>query len=114
MKYEVNRIYHKYIIKLVIFSIFLYKKQIRQPNLYKLSVISYINKRVPWKINLKIDTGILLDKEDERDVILENILNDVESDYLSIVNATFVTPIKAMNIRIDINDEDRYEEYIYN
>ena len=114
MKLDINEIYHNYIIKVVIFALFLYKRQIRQPNVYKISVIRFTIKRLPWKINLVIDTGIKLDKEDERDLIIDEILNGIESDYLSTVTVTFTTPLKETTMLIDLSDERKYEEYLYN
>jgi hypothetical protein len=113
MKLDINEIYHNYIIKIVIFALFLYKRQIRQPNVYKISVIRFTIKRLPWKINLIIDTGIKLDKEDERDLIIDEILNGIESDYLSTVTVTFTTPLKETTMLIDLSDERKYEEYLY-
>jgi hypothetical protein len=113
MKLDINEIYHNYIIKVVIFALFLYKRQIRQPNVYKISVIRFTIKRLPWKINLVIDTGIKLDKEDERDLIIDEILNGIESDYLSTVTVTFTTPLKETTMLIDLSDESKYEEYLY-
>ena len=113
MKLDINEIYHNYIIKIVIFALFLYKRQIRQPNVYKISVIRFTIKRLPWKINLVIDTGIKLDKEDERDLIIDEILNGIESDYLSTVTVTFTTPLKETTMMIDLSDERKYEEYLY-
>lgn len=98
MNLDINRVYHQYIIRMVVFSLFLFKRQIRQPNIFSLSVISFINRRLPWKINLVIDTGIRLDKEEERDIFLEQLLNNVESDYLSEVTVTFITPLKEVTI----------------
>ena len=113
MKLDINEIYHNYIIKIVIFALFLYKRQIRQPNVYKISVIKFTIKRLPWKINLVIDTGLKLDKEDEREILLEEILNGVESDYLSIVTVTFSTPLKEVTMNIDLSDEEKYSHYLY-
>ena len=113
MKLDINEIYHNYIIKVVIFALFLYKRQIRQPNVYKISVMRFTIKRLPWKINLVIDTGIKLDKEDERDLIIDEILNGIESDYLSTVTVTFTTPLKETTMLIDLSDERKYEEYLY-
>lgn len=113
MKLDINEIYHNYIIKIVIFALFLYKRQIRQPNVYKISVMRFTIKRLPWKINLVIDTGIKLDKEDERDLIIDEILNGIESDYLSTVTVTFTTPLKETTMMIDLSDEKKYEEYLY-
>ena len=113
MKLDINEIYHNYIIKIVIFALFLYKRQIRQPNVYKVSVMRFTIKRLPWKVNLVIDTGIKLNKEDERDLIIDEILNGIESDYLSTVTVTFTTPLKETTMLIDLSDERKYEEYLY-
>lgn len=113
MKLDINEIYHQYILRVVIFGLFLYKRQIRQPNVYKLSVIAFTKKRLPWKINLVIDTGIQLDKEDQRDIILEELLNDVESDYMKSVTVTFTTPLKETTMTIDLSDEDKYQNFLY-
>lgn len=113
MKLDINEIYHNYIVRIVIFALFTFKRQIRQPNIYKISVIKFTIKRLPWKINLVIDTGLKLDKEDEREILLEEILNGVESDYLSIVTVTFSTPLKEVTMNIDLSDEEKYSHYLY-
>ena len=113
MKLDINEVYHNYIVRIVIFALFTFKRQIRQPNIYKISVITFTIKRLPWKINLVIDTGLKLDKEDEREILLEEILNGVESDYLSIVTVTFSTPLKEVTMNIDLSDEEKYSHYLY-
>jgi len=113
MELSINKLYHQYIIKVVIFSLFLYKRQIRQPNVYKLSVMAFVRKRLPWKVNINIDTGIRLDKDDERDLILNHLLDDIESDYLTKVTVTFNTPLRDVTMEIDLLDEKKYEKFIY-
>ncbi len=113
MKLDVNEMYHQYIVRVVIFSLFLFKRQLRQPNVYKFSVIGFVKRRLPWKINLVIDTGLELDKEDQRDIILEELLNDVETDYMTSVTVTFTTPLKETTMTIDLRDEERYENFLY-
>lgn len=108
-----NEIYHNYIVRVVIFALFTFKRQIRQPNVYKISVITFTIKRLPWKINLIIDTGMKLDREEEREILLEELLNGVESDYLSTVTVTFTTPLKEITMNIDLSDEKKYEHYLY-
>lgn len=113
MKLDINEIYHNYIVRVVIFSVFLYKRMIREPNAYKLSVLAFTRKRLPWKISLRIDTGLKLDKDDEREIILEEILNDVETDYMSKVTVTFITPLKEITLEIDLKDEEKYSQFLY-
>jgi hypothetical protein len=114
MKLDMNEIYHNYIVRVVIFALFTFKRQLRQPTVFKMSVISFTIKRLPWKINLVIDTGIKLDKDDEREILLQELLDGVETDYLSTVVVTFTTPLKETTMAIDLKDEKKYEEYLYN
>lgn len=113
MKLDINEVYHNYIVRVVIFALFTYKRQIRQPNVYKISVISFVIKRLPWKINLVIDTGLKIDKEDEREILLNELLEGVESDYLTTVTVTFTTPLKEITIEVDLKDEDKYQHFLY-
>jgi len=113
MKLDMNEVYHNYIVRVVIFALFTFKRQIRQPNVYKISVITFTIKRLPWKINLVIDTGLKLDKEDEREILLNELLEGIETDYLSTVVVTFVTPLKEVTMSIDLSDEEKYEHYLY-
>jgi hypothetical protein len=113
MKLDINEIYHNYIIRIIVFALFLHKRQIRQPNVFKMSVLSFVKKRLPWKINLRIDTGIKLDKEDEREILLQELLDGIESDYLTTVTVTFITPLKETTIMVDLKHEERYEQFLY-
>jgi hypothetical protein len=113
MKLDINEVYHNYIVRVVIFALFTYKRQIRQPNVYKISVMTFAIKRLPWKINLVIDTGLKIDKEDEREILLNELLEGVESDYLTTVTVTFTTPLKEITIEVDLKDEDKYQNFLY-
>lgn len=113
MKLDINEIYHNYIVRVVIFALFTFKRQIRQPNVFNFSVLGFVKKRIPWKINLIIDTGLKLDKEDEREILLNELLEGIETDYLSTVTVTFITPLKEVTMSIDLSDEGKYEEYLY-
>jgi len=113
MKLDVNQVYHQYITRIVIFSLFLFKRQLRQPAVYKQSVLSYVNRRLAWKINLSIDTGEKLDKQSERDLLLDELLNGVESDYLTYVTVTYTTPLKETVMEINLRDESKYEKFLY-
>jgi len=113
MKLDVNQVYHQYITRIVIFSLFLFKRQLRQPGVYKQSVLTYVNRRLPWKIHLSIDTGEKLDKQSERDILLDELLNGVESDYLTYVTVTYTTPLKETVMEINLRDESKYEKFLY-
>jgi hypothetical protein len=113
MKLDVNQVNHQYITRVVIFSLFLFKRQLRQPGVYKQSVLTYVNRRLAWKINLSIDTGEKLDKQSERDILLDELLNGVESDYLTYVTVTYTTPLKETVMEINLRDESKYEKFLY-
>jgi hypothetical protein len=79
-----------------------------------LSVDSFIKKRLPWKINLIIDTGIKMAKEEEeREILLNEILEGVESDWLSTVTVTFTTPLKEITLEVNLKDEEKYQKFLY-
>jgi hypothetical protein len=113
MKLDLAEVNHHYITKIVIFSLFLFKGQIRQPNVYKQSVLKFVNKRLQWNIELKIDTGLRLDKDEEREIIIDQIFGDIEDDYLSMVTITYKTPLKTQTMKIDLREEEKYEKFIY-
>lgn len=113
MKLNISEVYHQYITRIVIFALFTFKGQIRQPNIYKLSVQGFIKKRLPWKINLVIDTGIKLNRDEEREILLSQVLDNVESDYMTTVFVSFTTPMKEINMEIDLSNEEKYEKFIY-
>lgn len=113
MKLDINEVYHNYIVRVVIFSLFTYKRLVRQPNVYKQSVLSFVNKRVAWKIHLVIDTGLKMSKDEEREIVLNELLEGIESDYLTTVTVTFTTPLKETTIEVDLKDEEKYQSFLY-
>lgn len=113
MNLDISEIYHQYITRIVIFAAFTFKGQIKQPNVYKLSVAGFIKRRLPWEIKLIIDTGIKLEKDEEREIALAQLLDNIESDYMTTVKVTFTTPKKEVTIDIDLLDEEKYTKYLY-
>ena len=113
MKLDINEVYHQYIIKVVIFSLFTFKRLLRQPEVYKQSVYAFTKKRLPWVINLRIDTGERGSRESEREILLNELLDGIESSDLATIVITFSTPLKDMTMEINLKDVDRYESYLY-
>lgn len=113
MKLNINEINHQFIIKVVIFSLFLYKRQIKQPSVYKISVMKFVKARVPWKIDLVVKTQEKLPTEEERELILNELLYGIENDYMSKVTVTFTTPLKEVTMEIDLKDEEKYQNFLY-
>ena len=113
MKLDINEIYHNYITKVIIFAIFTHKRQVRQNNVFKMSVLAFVKKRIPWKINLDIEVESRFNKEDERDIVIENILNGKNDKFLPLIIIKFTSPLKETIMIIDISDEEKYEKFIY-
>jgi hypothetical protein len=113
MKLDINEVYHQYIIRIIIFSLFANKNLIRQPNVYKQAVQTFLKKRLPWKIYLSIDTGEKLSLDDERELILDELLNGVKTDYLKVVIIKFTTPLKDIRMAIDLGNEAKYQDFLY-
>lgn len=73
----------------------------------------FIKKRLPWSINLYIDEE-RLPKDDERDLLLDQLLNNIETDYLKTIGVVFDTPLKNnCAIEVDLSDEKKYEKFLY-
>lgn len=114
MKLDVNEVYHNHITRIIVFGLFLYKRQFRQPNVYRQSVYTYVNKRLPWKVNLKIETVEEWSNKDLiRDLLLDEILEDKKTEYIYHVAVSFTTPLKDVLMDIDLSDETKYEKFLY-
>ncbi len=114
MKLDINEVYHKYITKIVIFSLFAHKRMLRQPNAYRLAVIAFASKRLPWKIGLRVETlQEWMSKEESRDKALDEILYGIESDEMYSVIVSFTTPLKETFMEINLKEEEKYQKYLY-
>lgn len=111
MDLDIQIINHNYIQRLLIFSIFLYKRYRGQPEIYNHSIQGFLEKKLPFKIDYVFDIP-RLSLEDRRDLLLNTILNKVESSYIITVN--FKTGIKSSTIYIDLAKEREYDEYLKN
>ncbi len=115
MKLDYQEIHHHYITRLVVFSIFLFREQRRQENVYRQSVINFIKRRIRYDIELTLEVGPKLTLEDQRDIQIESILNNFdETKFLNLVVVEFKTGFKErITLQINLNDEERYESYLY-
>lgn len=115
MKLDYQEIHHHYITRLVVFAIFLFREQRRQENVYRQSVINFIKRRIRYDIELTLEVGPKLALEDQRDMQIDSILYDFdESKFLNLVVVEFKTGFKErITLQINLNDEERYESYLY-
>lgn len=112
MKLDINEINHNYIKRIVIFSLFLYKNYIRKPNVYVYNVNNFVKNKLGADLNIKIDyeTKSL---EEEREIMLNNLLNDEKTDYQSIIHVSFNTSTRYVTMDINIKDVEKYSNYLY-
>jgi hypothetical protein len=113
LKLDYQEILHNYLTRLVIFSVFLFKDQRRQENVYQESVRGFIKRRFRTDIELILEVGPKISIDEQRDIQIESILNNDESKFLNLVVVQFKTGFKEVTIQINLNDEYRYESYLY-
>lgn len=115
MELDYQKIYHNFITRLVIFSVFLYKDLRREEEIYNKAVLSFLKKRIPHDINLYLEVGPKMTKEEERDLAISIILdNEDEKGILNLVVIRFKTGLKEVKLQVDLDKEEKYENYLYN
>lgn len=116
MRLDVNELNHKYIIRLVILGVFMYKELRKQELVYQEQIRTFIEKRLGYNTDLLIEVGPKMGKSDSRNQILMDLLDDVEDDDRGVFNLVvvkFKTGYKDVNLQINLNQPEKYEEYIY-
>jgi len=113
VKLDVQQINHNYITRMVIFSIFLFKKYRKEENVYNQMINNFLRRKIGYSIDLKIECGPKFSLEDQRELVIENILNDEDFDHMNLVVAQFKTALKQVNMQVDLNKEEKYEHYLY-
>jgi len=115
LKLDYQEILHNYITRLVVFGVFLFKEQRRQESVYRESVRVFIKRRLRTDIDLTLEVGPKLTLEDQRDLQIESILNNFdETKFLNLVVVEFKTGYKEkVTLQINLNEEERYESYLY-
>lgn len=114
MKIDYQELNHNYITRLVIFAVFLFKEQRKQENVYLQSIIRFIKQRIKFDLDISLEVGPKLSLEDQRDAQIETLFNNSEeSKFLNLVLVHFKTGFKEVSIQINLDDEERYENYLY-
>ncbi len=113
MKLDVQLINHNYITRMVIFSIFLFKEYRNRESLYTQTINGFLKRKIGYSIDLSVECGPKITIDEKRDLLLENILNDENNDYMNLVVVSFKTALKEVNMQIDLNKEHNYEDYLY-
>lgn len=114
MDYDFQKIYSNYITRLVIFSVFLYGGLRKNEKEYENSVKKFLNKRIK-NFNITLEVGPKFSKQDSRDIIIQNLLEEGEEIFINnLVVVQFKTGIKDISLQINLDQEDKYEIYLYN
>lgn len=97
---------------MVIFSAFLFKRYKYDPNIYKSKILTYLIPKIPnissgFEFNPPPDVS----KTEKREMSIDSILDD-KKNILDLVSFKFKTPLKEVNIQIDLGNEEKYEEFI--
>jgi hypothetical protein len=51
--------------------------------------------------------------QDQRDLVIDSLINDDDLNFMNLVVVEFKTGFKSVNLQIDLNEEDKYEQYLY-
>ena len=114
MDYDFQKIYSNYITRLVIFSVFLYGGLRKNEKEYENSVKKFLNKRIK-NFNITLEVGPKFSKQDSRDIIIQNLLEEGEEIFINnLVVVQFKTGTKDISLQINLDQEDKYEIYLYN
>jgi len=116
MKIDVNEINQNYIIRLVILALFMYKDMRNQEDQYQEYVRSFVEKRLQYSTNIILDVGPKMCKKESRDLIISDILDEVDDDDRGVNNlvvAVFKAGVEEINLQINLNQEEKYESYLY-
>lgn len=111
MNLDINTIQHNYIMRMVVFSIFLHKVNINDRELFVKKVQRFLKSRIPSVLSsLKISFPPI-SKEDKRVMVIDKILYE-DKNLLDFVVVSFSTPLKMVNLQIDISDEEKWENFL--
>ena len=98
---------------MVVFSIFLFKKYRKDELVFSQIVNSFLKKKVHKQLQVHLECGPKLAIQDSRDSLIENLLNEDDFDHMNLVVANFKTPLKEMSLQVDLNQEEKYNSYLY-
>lgn len=113
MNLDFQQINHNYILRVVIFSVFLFKEHRKTESIYLQQILNFLRKKLGYAIDLQIECGPKFTKDVQRDLFINNILNDIEFEHMNLIVVEFKTPLKSVTLQINLNDEEKYEQYLY-
>jgi len=112
MDIDINKIHHNYLIKLVISSIIILKQYRFDEGDFNIKVNTFIEKRTPFRIDLKISVGPNEDLLTNRRNSIRNLINGDIDIKKNLIVASFKTPLESVNIQIDLKELDKYNNFL--
>lgn len=113
MKLDVQKINHNYVTRMIIFAVFLFKNYRKDERTYQKNIQNFLRRKIGYNTNLQIQVGPKFSVEDHRHSVIDGLLNDQEIFQLNLVVVTFKTAHKQTSFQINLNEEDKYEDYLY-
>jgi hypothetical protein len=111
MSLDINTIQHNYIIRMVVFSLFLHKGDLNDRELFTKRVQNFLKTKIPSILSsLKISFPPI-SKEDRRLMVIDKILYE-DQNLLDLVVVTFSTPLKLVNLQVDLSDWEKWESFL--
>jgi len=110
MELNIQKIKENYITRLVVFSVFLYKGMYNQLTAYNVAVTQFLDAKLGYHIDITINTD-RKDKSELREEVLKELLDDYHS--YKIVRIEYSINNVSKSLLIDLNDDERYENYLY-
>ena len=113
MRLDIQEINHKYITRMIIFSVFLFKNYRKNEGEYSRMICDYLRTKVKYTGDIKITCGPKYSLEEQREKSLESLFSDEGVEVLNLVVVQFKTALKEVNLQIDLSKEEKYESYLY-
>lgn len=108
---DIQVINHNYIIRIVVFSVFLFKNLKNNVELYESEVRNFLKNRI--SADFKIQQFSDISQIDRRDMAIDRILkDDQKSDITSLIVVTIKTSLKEVNIQVDLDNEEKYDLFL--
>ncbi len=109
---DFQKINHNYITRIIIYSILLYSENRDDHKLYTTLVKKFVSKRLRFNVDIQIDLGKDYDKDERRDILLDQLLQNEQLDKFKTIGVKFKTGLKEMNLIIDLRRESEYEKWL--
>ncbi len=110
---DIQTINLNYIVRIIILSLFIFKSDKLNLDLYESKVKKFLNKRAS-NIYFKISNFSDIPTSDKREMKIDSILDsDPRSDLSNLIVVNIKTALKEVYIQIDLGNEEKYNLFLY-